>query len=262
MPDQRIVEEAAARLRSAEAARVACAPVRDVIAVTDVDTAYAVQQANVAARVAGGGARLTGRKIGMTNKAVQTQLGVDQPDFGVLFADTSIDDDGEILLSSLISPRVEAEVAFVLERDLDVEVCTTDDVLRATAFVLPSIEVVDSRVRDWDISIVDTVADNASAARYVLGTTPRRLTDVDVRAVTMSIVSGEAEVSAGKGAACLGNPVNAVVWLANTLIARGDRLRAGDVIMSGALGPMARVNQPARYEATITGLGTVRVAFV
>jgi len=259
--DSRIVADAARRLRDAEAGRIACDPVRNLIAVTDIDSAYAVQQANVALGL-DAGRRIAGRKIGLTAKVVQAQLGVDQPDFGVLFADMSVDDDGDIELAHLIAPRVEAEVAFIFERDLVHEVSTAADVMRATAFVVPAIEIVDSRVREWDISIVDTVADNASSARYVLGTSPRALTDVDVCAVTMTMTSVDKEVSAGSGRACLGNPVNAVVWLANVLAARGEQLRAGDVVLSGALGPMARVERSGRYEASIIGLGTVRVGFV
>jgi 2-keto-4-pentenoate hydratase len=256
-----LIARAALRLREAEAACVACDPVRDLIAAGDIAAAYAVQTANVAIGLEAG-RRIVGRKVGLTNPAVQAQLGVDQPDFGVLFADMAVNDGDPIALSSMIAPRVEAEVAFVIGVDLANEKSTAADVLRATEFVIPAIEVVDSRVRDWDISFVDTVADNGSSARFVLGTTPHRLTDLDVRAVTMTIVQSDgSEVSSGNGAACLGNPVNAVVWLANALAARGDRLRAGDVVLSGALGPMARVLEPNRYEADIVGLGTVRVAF-
>ena len=258
---QRAIDQAAERLRGAEDSRLACDPVRDLIAVADIDAAYAVQQLNVA-RALAQGRRIAGRKVGLTASAVQAQLGVDQPDFGALFADMAVDDDGAILLNDLVAPRVEAEVAFVLDRDLPFEISTVADVIRATAFVLPAIEVVDSRIRDWDISIVDTVADNASSARYVLGTTPRLLTAIDVRDVAMSMHCGNVEVSMGRGEACLGNPVNAVVWLANTLTSRGEHLRAGDVVLSGALGPMAKVEHAGRYEANIDELGSVRVRFV
>ena len=259
--NQEVITRAAARLRDAESACIACDPVRDLIAAGDIDTAYAVQSANVALGLTAR-RRIAGRKIGLTNPAVQAQLGVDQPDFGVLFADMAVNDGDGIALSSLIAPRVEAEVAFVIGADLAQKRSTAADVLRATEFVLPAIEVVDSRVRDWDISIVDTVADNGSSGRYVLGTTPRRMIEIDVRAVTMTIVRDDGvQVSAGNGAACLGNPVNAVVWLANALAAQGDHLRAGEVVLSGALGPMARVQDPGHYEANVVGLGTVRVAF-
>ena len=255
------VHEAAKLLREAEETRTACAPVRELIGATDVDAAYAVQAVNVQRRIEAG-ARIAGRKIGLTAKVVQTQLGVDQPDFGVLFADMAVNDDEPLALEQLIAPRAEAEVAFVLDADLADAESTAADVIRATAFVIPAIEIVDSRVQDWDITIADTVADNASAARYVLGTTPRGLGDVDVRGVAMSMTLDGEVVSSGEGAACLGNPVNAVVWLANTLSRHGDPLRAGDVVLSGALGPMAKVTAPGRYEATIAGLGSVRANFV
>lgn len=261
MTDSAAVQEAARQLREAEDSVAPCSPVRKLIGAADIDTAYAVQQENVRRGVERG-RRIAGRKIGLTAKAVQAQLGVDQPDFGVLYADMSVNDDEPVPLSMLISPRAEAEVAFVLGSDLPHEVSTAADVMRATAFVVAAIEIVDSRVKDWDITIADTVADNASSARYVLGTSPKLLREVDVRGVTMSMMLDEVEVSVGGGAACLGNPVNAVVWLANALAARGEPLRAGDLVLSGALGPMAPVNAPGRYEATIAGLGTVRALFV
>lgn len=261
MIDNDLVRDAAKFLREAQETCSPCAPVRDLIGATNVDAAYAVQQHNVLLSVESG-RRIAGRKIGLTAKVVQAQLGVDQPDFGVLFADMSVNDDEPVELARLISPRAEAEIAFVLETDLTHAVSTAADVMRATAFVVPAIEIVDSRVKDWDITIADTVADNASSARYVLGTTPKLLRDVDVRGVTMSMLLGDDEVSAGGGAACLGNPVNAVVWLANALSSRGDPLRAGDVVLSGALGPMAKVTASGRYEATIVGLGSVRATFV
>lgn len=254
------VREAAKLLREAEETRIACSPVRDLIGATDVDAAYAVQAINRELAVADG-RRIVGRKIGLTNPVVQTQLGVDQPDFGALFADMAVNDDQPVELAALIAPRAEAEVAFVLDHDLTAADTTAADVLRATAFVLPAIEIVDSRVLDWDITIADTVADNASSGRFVLGTTPKTLRDVDVRGVTMSMTVAGVEVSAGTGAACLGNPVTAVVWLANELARRGDHLRAGDVVLSGALGPMAKVTESGVYEAAIVGLGTVRARF-
>lgn len=261
MTDPALVQNAADVLRQAEETVSACAPVREIIGATDVDAAYAVQQENVR-RGLERGRRIAGRKIGLTARVVQAQLGVDQPDFGVLFADMAVNDDEPVELARLVSPRVEAEVAFVLKTDLPHEVNTAADVMRATDFVVAAIEIVDSRVRNWDISIADTVADNASSARYVLGTSPKSLCDVDVRGVAMSMVLGEDDVSAGNGAACLGNPVNAVAWLANALVSRGEPLRAGDVVLSGALGPMVQVNAPGRYEAMVTGLGTVRAQFV
>jgi 2-keto-4-pentenoate hydratase len=252
------VVEAARRLELAEQDRRPCAPVRDLVA--DVATAYEVQTLNNEARLARGW-RPVGWKVGLTNPVVQKQLGVDQPDFGRLFAPMAVLDDLPADVT-LLQPRVEAEVAFVLERDLTGPSVTAIDVVRATAFVLPAIEIVDSRIDRWDISIVDTIADNASSAAFVVGAHPVSLSSVDLREVRMELRGTDGTVlSSGGGAACLGHPVNAVVWLANTLTALGSPLRAGDLVLSGALGRMVDVAAGAVYEAAIEGLGTVRARF-
>ncbi|MEV1064577.1 fumarylacetoacetate hydrolase family protein [Streptomyces sp. NPDC050263] len=246
----------------AEAARTgaACPPVRTLFDDGDVEAAYAVQQLNVR-RGLDAGRRIVGRKIGLTSPAVQAQLGVDQPDFGALFADMAVPDGGEAAPGRLLQPKVEAEVALVLGRDLPHRECTVVDVLRAVDFALPALEIVDSRVRGWDISLVDTVADNASCGLYVLGGTPVPLTAVDLRAVTMAMSRAGGTVSEGTGADCLGGPLNAAVWLATALAERGDPLRAGDLVLTGALGPMVPAAPGDVFEARISGLGSVRVAF-
>jgi 2-keto-4-pentenoate hydratase len=203
------------------------------------------------------GRRVSGRKIGLTSKAVQQQLGVDQPDFGTLFVDTEYGDGIEVPMSRLIQPRAEAEVALVLERDLDAAPHGFAEIVRAVAFALPAIEVVDSRVEGWQIGIVDTVADNASCGLYVLGGRPMPLSAFDVRTVPMSLRKNGAEVSSGSGAACLGNPLHAARWLADTLCQRGIPLRAGDVVMTGALGPMQPIVVGDEVEASFGTLGTV-----
>ncbi|GGM52870.1 2-keto-4-pentenoate hydratase [Micromonospora sonchi] len=255
------VARAADVLRSAYESRVPIAPLRgDLLPVGDVDAAYAVQRAQVDDWVAAGRRRI-GAKIGLTSAAVQQAFGVYQPDFGVLFADMAVPDGDEVDLGALLQPRVEAEVAFVLGADLPFERVTAADVIRATDHLLPAIEVVDSRIADWDISIVDTVADNASSGLFVLGNQPRRLSDVDLRLAGMVLEHAGEPVSVGAGAACLGNPVHAVAWLAGTLAAAGAPLSAGDVVLSGALGPMVPVTAGGGYEARICGLGSVRVRF-
>jgi len=247
----------------AEAARTgnACRPVRELFDDGgDLETAYAVQQLNVR-RGLDAGRRIVGRKIGLTSRAVQRQLGVDQPDFGALFADMAVPDGGEVAAGRLLQPKVEAEVALVLGRDLPHRACTVVDVLRAVDFALPALEIVDSRIAGWDISLVDTVADNASCGLYALGATPVPLTAVDLRAVTMTMTRGDETVSEGTGADCLGGPLNAAVWLASALAERGDPLRAGDLVLTGALGPMAPASPGDVFEARISGLGSVRVGF-
>jgi 2-keto-4-pentenoate hydratase len=255
------VRAAVEELREAHRTGVPCPPLRDrLLPPADVATAYEVQRGLVEGWLAAG-RRPVGAKVGLTNRAVQRQLGVDQPDFGVLLADMAVPDGAEVPMAGLLQPRVEAEVAFVLDTDLSQQQVTTVDVIRATAFVLPAIEIVDSRIADWDISIVDTVADNASSGRYVLGTTPRQLFGLDLRLCGMVLEHAGEPVSVGAGAACLGNPLHAVAWLAGTLAAAGNPLRAGDVVLSGALGPVVPVTPGAAYEARISGLGSVRVQF-
>jgi 2-keto-4-pentenoate hydratase len=236
-------------------------PLRErVIPVGDITAAYAMQK-EMTEHWQTQGRRLVGAKIGLTNPAVQEVFGVFQPDFGVLFADMAVPDGDTVDLGRLIQPKVEAEVAFVLGEDLLNKESTSVDVMRAVDYLLPAIEIVDSRITGWDISIVDTVADNASSGLYVLGTSPAALKDVDLRLCGMVLEHAGEPVSVGAGAACLGNPLNAVTWLARTLARMGSPLRAGDVVLSGALGPMVAVTPGACYEARICGLGTVRVGF-
>ena len=226
----------------------------------DVETAYAVQRAQVR-RWTAEGRRPVGAKIGLTSRAVQEHFGVYQPDFGVLFADMAVPDGAEIDPDWLLQPRVEAEVAFVLGADLPHERVTGAEVIRAVDYLLPAIEIADSRIAGWDISIVDTVADNASSGLFVLGTTPRRVADVDLRLCGMVLDQAGEPLSVGAGAACLGNPLHALAWLAETLARSGNPLCAGDVVLSGALGPMVPATPGAAYRARISGLGSVRACF-
>ncbi|WP_082462522.1 2-keto-4-pentenoate hydratase [Agromyces sp. Leaf222] len=254
------VRTAAERLRSAAASGTPCEPVRDLIGDDDLDAAYAVQSLGIERRLVDG-RRIVGRKIGLTSPAVQAQFGVFTPDYGVLLDDMVLGDREPLDLSRFLQPRVEAEVAFVLGRDLDSPTTHVADVIRATAFVLPAIEVVDSRIAGWDIRIADTVADNASSGAVVLGTTPRSLDGLDLTAVGMSLEHDGETVSTGSGAACLGSPVIAVAWLARAVARHGRPLRAGEVILSGALGPMVAVTGPGVYTARLDGLGEVRADF-
>jgi len=260
MPDQQTIQSIATRLREAEVSRQPVKPVRDEIPAHDAALAYAIQQVNVDLRCEQG-ERIVGRKIGLTSLAVQTQLGVDQPDFGTLFASMAYGDNQPIPLSTLIQPKVEAEIALVLERDLTAEKHTYADLIGATAYALAAIEVVDSRVQNWDIRFTDTVADNASSARFVLGSRPVLLRDVDLSACAMTLAQGGEVLSRGNGSACLGNPLNAAAWLADRMVQLGTPLRAGDIVLTGALGPMVAVKQPGTYTVQIEGLGSVRGAF-
>jgi 2-keto-4-pentenoate hydratase len=254
------IGEAAERLREALATGKACAPVRDLLPPSDLRAAYAVQETNTTYWIANG-RRPVGRKIGLTALSVQRQLGVDQPDFGMLYADMAVGDGEEIAPSRLQQPKIEGEIAFILDRDLAFEQPTTADVARAVGYVVPAIEVVGSRIANWDIKIVDTIADNASSGLFVLGGPPRRLEGLDLRLCGMVIERRGEPVSVGAGAACLGHPLNAAAWLARKMVEIGRPLRAGDVIMSGALGPMATVSPGDVAELRISGLGSARALF-
>ncbi|MCX2896832.1 fumarylacetoacetate hydrolase family protein [Pseudomonas mandelii] len=260
--------EAASRLRQAERGGQPCAPVRELIAsalaadpcADPVALAYAVQQYNNSAAIEAG-QRPVGRKIGLTSRAVQQQLGVDQPDFGQLFASMARGDDQPITWLDTQQPKVEAEIALVLEHDLCHEHHTLADLIRATAFALPAIEVVGSRIAQWDIRLVDTIADNASSGLFVLGSRPVQLSQLDLVRCGMSMTRGGEPVSVGAGAACLGNPLNAAVWLADTMARLGTPLRAGDILLTGALGPMVAARPGDVFTAHIQGLGSVTATF-
>jgi 2-keto-4-pentenoate hydratase len=252
------VARAASRLIEAAESHRPCRPVRELFDDQSIDDAYAVQRL-VTDKWKGDLGRRVGRKIGLTSPAVQRQMGVDQPDFGVLFAGMAYGDTQPVPSARLIQPRIEAEVAFVLGGDLSAQPIIATDVLKATEFVVASIEIVDSRIADWDISIVDTIADNASSGLFVTGGCPRSLTEIpDLRDCVMVLTCDGQVLSSGSGAACLGHPVNAVAWLANAVASRGDPLLAGEVVLSGALGPLVRAEGGKTYEAVIEGLGSVR----
>ena len=253
------VDDAAARLARAQESGVPCTPVRDVIGADDVAAAYAVQALNTA-RAVERGARVIGRKIGLTAASVQRQMGVDQPDFGTLLSSMIRGDDEEIAWHHVMQPRVEGEVALVLEHDLAVETPNVADLMRAVAYAVPSIEIVDSRIAGWDIRIADTVADNASSGLFVLGGPPRRLDGLDLHGCGMVLRVNGRPVSFGAGAACLGHPLTAAVWLARRLAAEGAFLRAGDILLTGALGPMVPVSAGDAVEVMIAGLGAARTA--
>jgi 2-keto-4-pentenoate hydratase len=255
------VRDAADRLLTAQQTRTPCRPVRDVLPDTTVATGYAVQAVLTRSRLDAG--RLaTGRKIGLTSPAVQAQLGVDQPDFGVLFDDMACSQHDPIDIGRLLQPRIEAEIAFVLGDDLDRDDLDGSTVRACVAEVVPALEIVDSRIAGWDITIVDTVADNASSGLYVLGDDRREIVDTDLRTVEMTLADAGGEVvSSGSGAACLGDPITALLWLARTARSFGAPLRAGELILSGALGPMTPVAPGSRFTATFAGLGEVSASF-
>lgn len=235
-------------------------PLRSVLEPTDAAGAYAIQAVNTAFWV-GQGRRIVGRKAGLTNPAVQRQLGVDQPDFGVLFADMRVADGGVLDPALTIQPKAEAEIAFVLARDLPNGAPTREIMLQAIASAHAAIEIVDSRIADWKITFADTVADNGSSAFFVMaenGVPPDAAGLVEAQ---MTMLVNGSEGSTGSGAAVLGHPLDAAAWLANTLAERGDPLRAGDILLAGAMGPMVTLASGDLVEARIEGVGRCSFRF-
>ena len=230
-------------------------PLRAWLEPTDAVAAYAVQEINTRFWEAQG-RRIVGRKAGLTAKAVQAQLGVDQPDFGVLFDDMRVADGAALDPARCLQPKAEAEIAFVLAADLLSPETTPAEVAAAVATVHAAIEIVDSRIADWKITFADTVADNGSSAFFVLADAGLPLAGLDLEGAAMEMEFNGKVVSTGIGAAALGNPLNAAAWLARTLAERGEPLRAGDILLAGALGPMVALAPGDRVVARIDGIGT------
>lgn len=257
MEDQ--TQRTARRLRDAYGGAV-LAPLRDVLDPLDAAGAYAVQEANT--RFWRKQGRLVvGRKAGLTAEAVQQQLGVDQPDFGVLFADMRIPDGGMLDPARTIQPKAEAEIAFVLDRDLPTPDVDLAAVRAAIGSVHAAIEIVDSRIADWKITFADTVADNGSSAFFVMAEDGLPLDGLDLEGAAMEMTVNGTLASRGIGAAALGNPLNAAAWLARTVAARGDPLKAGDIVLAGALGPMVTLAPGDRVAASIAGIGACGFTF-
>ncbi len=257
---KKTINQLAKQLREAHDTRTACAPLRDIIGMEDLASAYAIQEVNNNLLIKNG-ARVVGRKIGLTSKAVQAQLGVDQPDFGILLNTMEVLNNDSISVKELMQPKVEAEIAFVLAKDLPEHELSMHELISAIDYALAAIEIVGSRIEKWNIKITDTIADNASASHFVVGHQPVKLENVDLINSKMQMTKNGKVVSEGSGAACLGSPLNATLWLVNTMAKLGTPLKAGEVILSGALGPMAAVEAGDRFEASFTGLGTVSVSF-
>jgi 2-oxopent-4-enoate/cis-2-oxohex-4-enoate hydratase len=239
--------------------RVPVAPLTEREPGITVQEAYQIQEYGIGRRLALGD-HIVGKKIGLTSRVVQRSLGVDEPDFGQLLGSMVASD--SIQASSLLQPRAEGEVAFLLERDLKGPGVTSSDVIYATHSVLPCFEIVDSRVRDWRIKLQDTVADNASAGMFVLGDRAVSLQGLDLSTCGMVLEKNGAVATTGAGAAALGSPVNCVAWLANCLGRYGITLRAGEIILSGSLGAMLPVAAGDNLNLSIGGIGSASIRFV
>ncbi|HVO23356.1 MAG TPA: fumarylacetoacetate hydrolase family protein [Candidatus Margulisiibacteriota bacterium] len=255
------IADAALALRQARSSRQPIPPISATHGIGSIDDAYAIAGLNAAALIEAGH-RPSGKKIGLTSTAVQKQLGVDQPDFGVLFADMEFLSRDVVPMTRLIQPKVEAEIAFVAAREIGTY-CAPRwcEFLASLAYALPAIEIVDSAIADWKITLFDTIADNASAGRYVLGDQPVAIGSVQLANVAMELRVGGQVSSTGKGSLCLDHPLRAAFWLATTLASLGQPIRAGEVILSGALGPMVPVKTGDEVVADFGAFGTVCCKF-
>ncbi len=243
-------------LHQAHLQKQSCAPIRTQLATQDVETAYAIQKINIERAIAQG-QHMVGKKIGLTSKKVQQQLGVDQPDFGVLLNNMQVENSQTIPWNALMQPKAEAEIAFVLKADLTAEHINMSMVKNAIDYATAAIEIVGSRIADWDISIVDTIADNASSSHFVLNHEKIDYTQIDLENCKMKLWQNGTVASEGQGSACLGNPLIAVLWLAQTMQQLGNPLQKGDIILSGALGPMVALQAGDEISAEISGVGEV-----
>lgn len=207
------------------------------------------------------GKKVIGKKVGLTSKAMQQMLNVDEPDYGHLFDDMKIENGGRVLVDSMIAPKVEAEIGFVLKEDLVGPNITFLDVLMATDYVVPTLEIIDSRIADWKIKLVDTVADNGSSAKVVVGESKLSVDKINLRTNGMVLIKNGDIVGTGSGSAALGHPAEAVAWLANKLAEFGIALKKGELILPGALAAAVAVEKGDEIEADFGPLGMVKVAF-
>jgi 2-keto-4-pentenoate hydratase len=252
--------EVADALLVAERDRRPIPPLRETWPDLDVVDAYEIQLLNIRRRLQHG-ATVDGHKVGLSSRAMQEMMGVDEPDYGHLLSDMQVFEDRPVPAGRYCYPRVEVEVAFVLGATLPGEGCTEQDVLAATEAVAPAIELIDSRIADWDIKIGDTIADNASSAGYVLGRERVKPGDLDLRGIEARLVRNGEQVAEGRSDAVLGDPVVAVAWLARKVASFGVTLEAGHVILPGSVHRAIDARPGDDFEAVLDGLGTVRLSF-
>jgi 2-keto-4-pentenoate hydratase len=260
MLSERTKQALAEALYWAEVRREPIEPLTDRYPDLTVREAYEIQLLVVDRKVSEG-ARVVGKKIGLTSPAMQRMLGVDQPDYGHLLDRMQVADAGVIERERLIQPRIEGEIAFLLKRDLAGPGIEIEDVLTATEMIVPALEVIDSRIQGWRIRLADTIADNASSGLFVLGETWHRAEEFDLASVEMILRCRGEEVLRGKGEAVLGHPARAVAWLANALSEFGTGLKAGEIVLSGSLGAARAVESGDEVEADFGALGRVSVRF-
>jgi 2-keto-4-pentenoate hydratase len=254
------IEKFAAQLIEAEQTRVGMDPLTTVDPEISIDEAYYIQLQNIKKKLVEG-QKIVGKKIGLTSVAVQKMLGVDEPDYGHLLDSMVVENGGTIDIKTMLQPKIEGEIAFILKKDLKGPNVTVLDVLQATDYVVPALEIVDSRVQDWKIKLQDTVADNASSGLVVLGGKPTKIEDIDLELIGMVLMQNGEVANTGVGAAALGNPASCVAWLANRLADYDITLKAGEVILSGALSSMVVARPGDNFTARFAHLGQVSVNF-
>ncbi|MEW9050108.1 MAG: fumarylacetoacetate hydrolase family protein [Neobacillus sp.] len=254
------IKQFAEQLAEAESTRIGISPLSSVDPELTIKEAYSIQLENIQRKVAEG-QTIVGKKIGLTSLAMQRLLGVNEPDYGHLLDGMVVENGGHISIEHVLQPKVEAEIAFILKKELRGPNVTALDVLQATDYIVPALEIVDSRVKDWKITLADTVADNASSGFYVLGGKPTKIEDIDLELVGMVLTKNGELVNTGVGAAALGNPANCVAWLANKLAEFDISLKAGEVILSGALSAAEAANKGDTFTARFAHIGQVSVRF-
>lgn len=247
-------------LADAERSRVPMSQLTAVHPDLDATDAYEIQLINIRRRLTDG-ARVVGHKVGLSSKAMQQMMGVDEPDYGHLLADMEVFETAPVPVANYLFPRVEVEVGFILADGLPGASCTEDDVLAATAAYVPAIELIDSRITNWEIGLCDTIADNASSAGFVLGQERVSPKDIDITVIDAVLTCNGAVVAEGRSDAVLGNPVTAVAWLARKVDQFGVRLKAGDIVLPGSCTRAIDVHPGDEFIADFTGLGSVRLSF-
>jgi 2-keto-4-pentenoate hydratase len=260
MLSDEVRREVAAALVAAERDQRPIPPLRESWPQIDVVDAYEIQLLNIRQRLAHG-ATVHGHKVGLSSRAMQEMMGVDEPDYGHLLSDMAVSSSRPVSAGRYCYPRVEVEVGFILGAPLPGADCTEQDVIDATEAVAPAIELIDSRILDWNIRIGDTIADNASSAGYVLGPDRVKPTDIDLRAIDARLIRNGEQVAEGRSDAVLGNPVTAVAWLARKVASFGVTLEAGHVILPGSVHRAIDVRPGDDFEAVFDGLGTVQLSF-
>lgn len=261
MHNQKRLNSAAIALRNARQTRQSIMQISQSYKISGLDEAYAVAKINTDFKL-NQGARIIGKKVGLTSKSVQQQLGVDQPDFGILFDDMAFLDGDEVPVSPLLQPKIEAEIAFIVSRDIEGSIPSWGEFVSKLDYALPALEIVDSAIHDWKITLEDTIADNASCGLFVLGQQPISIGSLNLAEVKMQLEHNQKIVSQGSGAACLGHPLQAAWWLARTMCEKEIGLKAGEVILSGALGPMVNVQAGDLVTAYMDRLGSIRCQLV